>query len=71
MLEYLLNISSYNLCISNLAYVETNVPLTQIAPRRFRSAKLGASDTVYSFIFKHHSLPLSVIPKISKNFMIY
>ena len=35
---------------------------------RFKSAKLGVSEMVYSFVFKPHSFPLSVIPKISTMF---
>ena len=65
MLEYLLDISNYNLRMSNLAYVEIKVPLFQIAPRRFRSAKFKVLEAVYSFSFNPHSFPLSVIPKIS------
>ncbi len=54
--------------MSNRAYVETKEPLLQIAPLRFKSAKLGVSEMVYSFVFKPHSFPLSVIPKISTMF---
>ena len=65
MQEYLSDILSYNLRISNRAYVETKHPLLQIVPLRFKSAKLGASAMVYSLVFNPHSFPLSVIPKIS------
>ena len=51
--------------MSNRAYVEAKTPLFQTAPRRFKSAKLGVSEMVYSLVFKPHSFPLSVIPKIS------
>lgn len=66
MQEYLLGILNYNLRMSNRAYVETKEPLFQIAPRRFKSAKLGVSGIAYSLVFNPHSFPLSVIPKISK-----
>ena len=69
MQEFLLDISNYNLRMSNRAYVETKKPLFQIAPRRFKSAKFGVSKLVYSLTFSAHSFPLSVIPKISKNFI--
>lgn len=51
--------------MSNRAYVETKEPLLQTAPLRFKSAKLGVSEMVYSLVFKPHSFPLSVIPNIS------
>lgn len=63
MQEYLLGILNYNLRMSNRAYVETKEPLFQIAPRRFKSAKLGVSGIAYSLVFNPHSFPLSVIPK--------
>ena len=56
--------------MSNRAYVEAKTPLFQTAPRRFKSAKLGVSEMVYSLVFKPHSFPLSVIPKISKFFIL-
>ena len=68
MQEYLSNILSYNLRMSNRAYVETKEPLLQTAPLRFKSVKLGVSEIVYSLVFKPHLLSLSVIPKISKDF---
>ena len=71
MQEYLLDISNYNLHMSNRAYVEIKEPLFQTAPRRFKSAKLEVSEIVYSLVFSPHSLPLSVIPKISKYFMTW
>lgn len=55
--------------MSNLAYVEISTPLLKIAPRRLRSLQLGESALVYSWFFNPHSLPLSVIPNISKGFM--
>lgn len=70
MHEYLSDILNYNLRISSRAYVETKKPLLQNAPLRFKSAKLGVSEIVYSLVFKPHSFPLSVIPKISKHFII-
>ena len=51
--------------MSNRAYVEAKTPLFQTAPRRFKSAKLEVSEMLYSLVFKPHSFPLSVIPKIS------
>ena len=71
MQEFLLDISIHNLRMSNRAYVETKEPLFQTAPLRFKSAKLGVSEMVYSLVFKLHSFPLSVIPKISKNFVFF
>ena len=65
MQEFLLNISDHNLRMSNRAYVETKEPLLPIAPLRFKSAKLGVSEMLYSLVFNPHWLPLSVIPKIS------
>ena len=67
MHEYLSDILNYNLRISSRAYVEIKKPLLQSAPLRFKSAKLGVSEIVYSLVFKPHSFPLSVIPKISTN----
>ena len=55
--------------MSNRAYVEAKTPLFQTAPRRFKSAKLEVSEMVYSLVFKPHSFPLSVIPKISTMFL--
>ena len=54
--------------MSNLAYVEISTPLLKIAPRRLRSLQLGESALVYSWVFNPHSLPLSVIPNISKSY---
>ena len=54
--------------MSNLAYVEISTPLLKIAPRRLRSLQLGESVLVYSWFFNPHSLPLSVIPNISKSY---
>ena len=54
MQEFLLNISDHNLRMSNRAYVETKEPLLPIAPLRFKSAKLGVSEMVYSLVFNPH-----------------
>ena len=63
--ECLSGILNHNLRMSNRAYVEVKTPLLQTAPQRFKSVKFGVSEMVYSLVFKPHSFPLSVIPKIS------
>ena len=57
--------------MSNRAYVEVKEPLYQIAPLRFKSAQLGVSEVIYSLVFSPHSFPLSVIPKISKDYKYF
>ena len=67
MQECLLNTLNHSLRISKRAYVETRELLTHIAPLRFKSAKFNVSEAVYSLVLRFHSLPRSVIPKISTN----